>query len=164
MSTTDVSTTDLVARFAEPNGFKKYIGFLGGKLAGKCQAIFDSADARGAARSYLLDTRDYDGSYYYVRAISTMGDLDEGTLSELTRAATLLPLGPIRYEGMMAPTLPTAVGSDPEADLVHSLSRLDQGIIVYPVTELSKKALSTFALWARKGTEWFVYPIEDKKL
>jgi hypothetical protein len=165
MSTTDVTTTDaLVSRFADPAGFKKYIGFLGGKLAKASQELYSSADERGAARSYVLDTREHDGSYYYIRAISVRGDLDETTLASLTRAATLLPLGTVRYEGAMSPVLPDAVGSSAEAADVHELSRLDEGIIVYPVTELSKKALSNFALWARSGSEWFVYPIEDKKL
>jgi hypothetical protein len=165
MSTTDVTTTDaLVSRFADPAGFKKYIGMLGGKRAKASHALFSGADERGAARSYLLDTREHDDAYYYIRAISVRGDLDEATLAELTRAATLLPLGTIRYEGMMAPTLPDAVGSSGEATDVHDLSNLEAGVIVYPVTELSKKGLSNFALWARSGTEWFVYPIEDKKL
>jgi hypothetical protein len=163
MSTTDV-TTDLVARFTDPAGFKKYIGLLGGKRAKASHALFSAADDRGAARSYVLNTREFDDSYYFIRVISTRGDLDEDTLDDLTRAASLLPLGSIRYEGMMAPTLPDAVGSDLEAADVHSLSRLDEGIIVYPVTELSKKGASSYALWARAGDDWFVYPIEDKKL
>jgi hypothetical protein len=163
MSTTDVAT-DLVARFADPAGFKKYIGLLGGKRAKASHALFSTADDRGAARSYVLNTREFDDSYYFIRVISTRGDLAEDTLDDLTRAASLLPLGSIRYEGMMAPTLPDAVGSDLEAADVHSLSRLDEGIIVYPVTELSKKGASSYALWARTGDDWFVYPIEDKKL
>jgi len=160
MSTTD----DLVTRFNAPDGFKKYIGFLGGKLAKKSQEVWDTADEKGAAQSYLLDKREYDGSHYYLRAIATKGDLDEQTLAELSRAATLFPLGTVRYEGSQAAVLPDAVGSEADARDIHSISRLDEGIIVYPVTELSKKALSNYALWARSGDEYFVYPIEDKKL
>lgn len=160
MTTSD----ELVARFTDPNGFKKYIGFLGGKLAKKSHDVFSSAEQRGAVESYVLDTREHDGTYYYLRAISTQGDLDEATLGELSREAKLVPLGTVRYEGMQAAVLPDAVGSNPEAADVHALSRLDRGIIVYPVTELSKKGRSSWALWAAKGGEWFVYPIEDKKL
>ena len=160
MSTTD----DLVTRFNAPDGFKKYIGFLGGRRAKMSQEVWDTADEKGAAQSYLLDKREYDGSHYYLRAIATKGDLDEQTLAELTRAATLFPLGTVRYEGSQAAVLPEAVGSEADARDIHSISRLDEGIIVYPVTELSKKALSNYALWARSGDEYFVYPIEDKKL
>jgi len=160
MATTD----DLVTRFSAPDGFKKYIGFLGGKLAKKSQEVWDTADEKGAAQSYLLDKREHDGSHYYLRAIATKGDLDEQTLAELTRAVTLVPLGTVRYEGSQSAVLPDAVGSEEDASDIHSLSRLDDGVIVYPVTELNKKALSNFALWARSGDEYFVYPIEDKKL
>jgi hypothetical protein len=154
----------LVERFSAPGGFKKHIGFLGGKLARACEELFTTADAKGAARSYTLDRREYEGSAYFVKAISTNGDLDEATLAELTREAALLPLGRLRYEGMLAPTLPDAVGSNPETPDVQALSRLSQGIIVYPVTILSKKQDAKYSLWARKGDQYFVYPIEDKKL
>ena len=160
MSTTD----DLVTRFSAPEGFKKYIGFLGGRRAKMSYELWESADEKGAARSYLLDKREYDGSHYYLRAISVRGDLDEATLAQLSREAALFSLGTVRYEGSQAAVLPEAVGSEADARDIHAISRLDQGVIVYPVTELSKKALSTYALWARKGDEWFVYPIEDKKL
>lgn len=164
MSVTDVSTDDLVARFTDPTGFKKYIGFLGGKLAQRAYNVYSGADERGAARSYLLDQREHDGTHYHLRAISVRGDLDEATLARLTRAVTLLPLGTVRYEGMMAATLPDAVGSTADAADVQALSEFERGIIVYPVTELSKKGASTYALWARRGDEWFIYPLEDKKL
>ena len=160
-----MSTTDaLVTRFLDPSGFKKYIGFLGGKRAAAAHEVYSTAEAKGAAKSYILDKREYDGSHYYIRAIATQGDLDEQTLAELTREATLLPLGTVRYGGAMAPTLPDSLFDTDDAADVHELSRLDRGVIVYPVTELSKKALSSYALWARTGNEWFVYPIEDKKL
>lgn len=160
MTTSD----ELVARFLDPAGFKKYIGFLGGKRAKMSTELFSTAEERGAAKSYLLDTREHDGTYYHLRAISTRGDLDEATLAELTRAVQLVPLGTVRYEGMMAAVLPDAVGSNAEARDIHDLSPLDRGIIVYPITELSKKGKSTWALWAVKGGEFFIYPIEDKKL
>lgn len=160
MTTTD----ELVARFTDPAGFKKYIGFLGGKLAKKAHAVYSGAEAKGAAQSYTLDTRDHEGTGYYIKAISTTGDISEATLSELTRAAQLLPLGTVRYEGMMAPTIPDAVGSTDDAADVHALSRPAEGVIVYPVTVMSKKQTVDFALWARNGDDWFVYPLEDKKL
>lgn len=160
MTTSD----ELVARFADENGFKKYIGFLGGKLAKKSYELYSSAQERGAAQSYILDTREHEGSHYYLRAISTRGDLDESTLAQLTQAAKLVPLGTVRYEGMMAAVIPDAVGSNDEARDIHALSRLDQGIIVYPVTELNKRAKSEWALWAIKDGEYYVYPLEDKKL
>ena len=160
-----MTTTDqLVARFSDPAGFKKYIGFLGGKRAKAAHEVFTSAEAKGAAQSYTLDTRDHEGTGYYIKAISTNGDLSESMVSELTRAAQLLPLGRVRYEGMMAPTMPDAVGCVDDAADVHALSRLAEGVIVYPVTVLSKKQTADFALWARKGDEWYVYPLEDKRL
>lgn len=155
---------DLVTRFVHPDGFKKYIGFLGGKRAKRAHEVYSTAEDRGAAQSYILDTREYEGSHYYVRAIATRGDLDEQVLAELTRQATLLPLGTVRFGGAMSPTLPETLFDARGATDVHELSRLDLGVIVYPVTETSKKARSSYALWARNGDEWFVYPIEDKKL
>jgi hypothetical protein len=154
----------LVARFSDPAGFKKYIGFLGGKLAKAAHQAYATADQRGAAESYLLDTREHDGTYYHLRAIGTRGNLDETTLAQLAQDVKLVPLNRVRYEGMLSPTIPDAVGSNPEAGDVHALSRLDQGIIVYAVTQLSKKAASTWALWAVKGGQFYVYPLEDKKL
>ena len=161
MTTTD----DLVRRFSDPNGFKKYIGFLGGKQAKAAHAVFDGAEAKGAARSYVLDHRQHDnGNHYYVRAISINGDLDEQTLSELSRQASLLDLGKIRWEGAMAPTMPDAVSSTPDARDIHDMSRPEQGIIVYPVTEDNKKNLSSYALWAISEGQCYIYPIDDKKL
>ena len=75
-----------------------------------------------------------------------------------------MPLGTIRFEGMIAATLPQPVGSAPDASEVHALSRLDDGIIVYPVTELTRRSVSTFALWARFDDEYFVLPLTDRRL
>jgi len=158
------TSAELTARFEAPEGFKKYIGFLGGKLAKRAHEVYSTADSRGAAESYVLDTREHDGSHYYLRAISIGGDLDEATLAELTREARLVPLGAVRWDGAQAAVLPDAVGSNQEAADVHSISRLDRGIVVYPVTELSKKARSSWALWAVKDGQTYVYPLEDKKL
>ena len=158
------TSAELTARFEAPEGFKKYIGFLGGKLAKKSYELYSSAEQRGAAESYILDTREHDGTHYYLRAIGTRGHLDEATLARLTQAVKLVPLGTVRYEGMMAATIPDAVGSNEEARDIHDLSPLDEGIIVYPVTELTKKARSSWALWAVKDGQFYVYPLEDKKL
>ena len=160
MTTTD----ELVQRLSDPAGFKKIIGFLGGKRAKASHELFTTADEKGVARSYTLDQREHEGTGYYLKAISTRGDLTGDQLNELTRAAKFLPLGTVRYEGMMAPTMPEFIGSSDDANDVHSLSRLDEGIVVYPVTVLNKKREVTFAAWARKGEQWSVYPIEDNKL
>jgi hypothetical protein len=154
----------LTARFEAPDGFKKYIGFLGGKLARNATEIYTTAERRGAAQSYLLDQREHDGTHYHLRAISIDGDLDGETLAELTRAVQLVPLGTVRYEGMMAATLPDPVGGTDDARDIHDLSRLDRGIVVYPITELSKKGASSWALWAIKDGQTYLYPLEDKKL
>lgn len=158
------TTDELIQRFRQPDGFKKYIGFGGGKLAKRCQDALASSDENGVCRSYTLDTRTHDGSYYFIKAIGTRGDLDENTLAELTRGATLIPLGTVRWESSMAPELPNPVGSSIEASAVHGLSRLDEGIIVYPVWHLSKKADSSFAIWARIGQQYAVYALADKKI
>lgn len=158
------TSAELTARFEAPDGFKKYIGFLGGKLAKNAHEVYSTAEERGAAESYILDTREHDGTYYYLRAISTRGDLDEATLARLTREVKLVPLGTVRYEGMLASTIPQPLGATADARDIHDLSPLDQGVIVYPVTELSKKGRSSWALWARNGSEYYVYPLEDKKL
>lgn len=163
MATTQTSPEELVTRLSDPAGFKKIWGFLGGKRAKAAHALFIGADERGVARSYTLDTREHEGTGYYIKAIATHGDLTGDQLSELTRAAKLLPLGTVRFEGMMAPTMPELIGSSDASD-VNSLSHLDEGIIVYPVTVLNKKRQVTFAAWARKGSDWSVYPIEDNKL
>ena len=160
MTTTD----ELVQRLSDPAGFKKINGFLGGKRAKASHELFTTADERGVARSYTLDTREHEGTGYYIKAIGTRGDLTPEQLAELTRSAKLLPLGTVRYEGMMAPTMPEVLGSSDEASDVHNLSRLDEGILVYPVTVLNKKREVTFAAWTHKGDEWSVYPIEDNKL
>lgn len=158
------TTEELAQRFRDPNGFKKYIGFGGGRLAKRCQDALASSDENGVCRSYTLDTRTHDGSYYYIYAIATRGDLDERTLSELTRMATLIPLGTVRWESSMAPQLPDAVGSSEKASAIHGLSRLDEGIIVYPEGFLSKRGESSFAVWARTAQHYAVYPLADKKL
>ena len=95
------TSAELPARFEAPEGFKKYIGFLGGKLAKKSYELYSSAEERGAAESYILDTREHDGTYYYLRAIGTRGHLDEATLARLTQAAKLVPLGTVRFEGLV---------------------------------------------------------------
>jgi hypothetical protein len=160
-----MTTTDsIAARFTTPDGLKKHFGFLGGKRAKASHELISRADASGVAAAYTLDRREYEGSSYYVKAVSTRGDLDEGTLAELTRQATMLPLGTLRYEGMMAPTMPDAVGSDHESASIHGLSRLEQGIIVYPVSIMSKKGDAGHAFWVNAGGQWFVEPIDDKKL
>jgi hypothetical protein len=64
----------------------------------------------------------------------------------------------------MAATLPSPVGGTDDAHDIHDLSRLDAGIVVYPVTELSKKGSSSWALWAVKDGHTYLYPLEDKKL
>ena len=155
---------DLAARFSTPEGLKKYFGLLGGKRAKLSAELIGRATASGVARAYTLDHREYEGSTYYVKAVSTRGDLDEATLSELTRAATLLPLGTLRYEGMMAATLPDELGSTDDANDIHSLSRLGQGIVVYPVSIMSKRGDASHAFWLTTGDEWYVEPIDDKKL
>lgn len=155
---------ELAQRFRAPDGFRKYIGFLGSRLARRCQDALAASDENGVCRSYLLDTRTHDGSYYRIKAVGTRGDLDEETLAQLTREATLIPLGTVRWESSMAPELPNMIGSSGEASVVHSLSRLDEGIIVYPDWFLSKNADSSFAVWARTAQDYAVYPLEDKKL
>lgn len=155
---------ELAQQFRAPDGFKKYIGFLGGRLAKRCQDALASSDENGVCRSYTLDSRTHDGGYYYINAIGTRGDLDEHTVSELTREATLIPLGAVRWESSMAPQLPNAIGSDDKAAAIHSLSRLSEGIIVYPKWFVSKAGTSTFAVWARTGDDYAVFPLEDKKL
>ena len=156
---------DLTARFLDPEGFKKYIGFLGGKRAKASHELFSSAPRKGAAQAYILDNREHDGTYYTLNAISIDGDLDEQTLAELSRAAKLAPLGTVRFEGMQAAELPDAFGSNPEANDINSLSRLDRGILVYPVTLLGKKDRASWALWAvdAAGT-FYLYPLLDKKV
>lgn len=160
MTTTD----ELVQRLSEPAAFKKIIGFLGGKRAKAAHELFSSADEKGVARSYTLDQREHEGTGYYIKAIGTRGDLTAEQLAELTRAAKLMSLGTVRYEGMLAATMPEPLGSSDDAHDIHDLSRLDEGILVYPVTVLNKKREVTFAAWTRKGDEWSVYPIEDNKL
>lgn len=164
MTLATTTAAGLTTRFEAPDGFKKYIGFLGGRLAREATEIYTTAERRGAAQSYLLDQREHDGTHYHLRAISIEGDLDEQTLAELTRAVQLVPLGRVRYEGMMAATLPSPVGGTADARDIHDLSRLDAGIVVYPVTELSKKGSSSWALWAIKDGQTYLYPLEDKKL
>lgn len=156
---------DLTARFLDPNGFKKYIGFLGGKRAKAAHELYANAPRKGAAQAYILDNREHDGTYYTLNAISIDGDLDEQTLAELARAAKLVPLGTVRYEGSQAVDLPDAFGSNPEANDINSLSRLDRGILVYPVTLLGKRDRASWALWAidAAGT-FYLYPLEDKKV
>jgi len=155
---------DLTARFSTPEGLKKYFGLLGGKRAKGSAELLGRATGSGVARAYTLDHREHDGSTYYVKAISTRGDLDEKTLAELTREATLLPLGTLRYEGMMAATMPEELGSTDDASDIHSLSRLAEGIVVYPVSIMSKKGDASYAFWLTTGDAWYVEPIDDKKL
>lgn len=161
MSTAD----DLTARFLAPEGFKKYIGFLGGKRARAAHELYSAAPRKGAAQAYILDEREHDGTYYTLNAVSIDGDLDEQTLASLAQQAKLVPLGTVRFEGMMSVDLPDAFGSNPEANDINALSRLDQGILVYPVTLLSKRARASWALWAidAAGT-FYLYPLEDKKV
>jgi hypothetical protein len=155
----------LAAHFATPEAIKKYFGFLGGKRAKGTVELLANAEGSGVARAYTLDRREYEGSLYYVKAIGTRGDLDEATLAELTRAATLLPLGTLRYEGMLAPILPWPLGSDSDSDTIQNLSRLDEGILVYPYSIMSKKGDSTYAFWAKSNEGYYsVEPIDDKKL
>ena len=164
MPRTEPTTDELVARFAEPTGFRRYLGLFHGTLAREAFDLFATADARGALRSTVLDEREYDGSQYVVRVIATEGELDEPECEGLARRASRIPLGTIRFEGMLAATLPHPVGSVADAAEVHALSRLDRGIIVYPVTELSKRSVSTFALWARVGDDYFVFPLDDRRI
>lgn len=160
-----MSTTDSIAtRFTTAEGLKKHFGLFGRTRAKLSHELITGAEATGVSPAYTLDRREYEGSVYYVKAVSTRGDLDEQTLAELTRAATMLPLGALRYDGMMAPTLPDAIGSEPEAATVHALSRPDDGILVYPFSIMSKKGDATYAFWAASGGNWFVEPIDDKKL
>ena len=155
----------IAARFSSPEGIKKYYGLFAGKRTKATVALMENAEASGVARSYTLDRREYDGSVYYVKAIGTRGDLDEATLATLTRAASLLPLGTLRYEGMLAPNLPWPLGSEDEASDVHNLSRLDEGILVYPFSIMSKKGDATYAFWVLSKEGYYsVEPIDDKKL
>lgn len=158
------TTDDLVQRFSDPSGFKKYFGFLSGGRARRAHELFTTSEESGVTRAYTLDRREHDGSVYFIKAVATRGDIDENTLAELASRAALVPLGSLRYTGMMAATLPKAIGSDDEGAAVHDLSRLDEGIIVYPVSIMSTKAEATYAAWVRKGSEYFVLPLEDKKL
>lgn len=156
---------DLAARFASPEAIKKYFGFLGGKRSKGTIELMANAEASGVARAYTLDRREYDGSLYYIKAVATQGDLDEKTLAELTREATLMPLGRLRYEGMLAPVLPWPLGSDSDSGDIQGLSRLDQGIIVYPYSIMSKKGDATYAFWVKSKEGFYsVEPIDDKKL
>lgn len=164
MARTEPTVEELVARFEKPGGFRRYFGPFRRALAREAHELYVTAEARGALRSVVLDERQFDGSQYVVRAIATEGELDERRREELARHAALVPLGTIRFEGMIAATLPQPVGSAPDASEVHALSRLDDGIIVYPVTELTRRSVSTFALWARFDDEYFVFPLTDRRL
>jgi hypothetical protein len=163
-----ITTTpdELVQRLSDPKGFKKIFGWFGGKAAKVAHELFSTADQRGVARSYTLDYRVYErnGNGYYIKAIGTRGDLTAETLARLTQAAKVLPLGTVRYEGTMAATLPEPLGSVLDANDINSLSVLDEGILVYPVTVLDKKQDATFAVWAHQGGEWYVYPIENSRI
>ena len=158
------TNTELTQRFTDPAGFKKYFGFMGGGRAKKSHELFTTADASGVSHAYTLDRREHEGSVYFIKAVATRGDLDEGTLSELTAAAKMVALGNLRYAGMMAATLPAAIGSDTEGAAVHDLSKFDDGILVYPVSIMSTKADAANAAWAQKDGKFYVIPLEDKKL
>lgn len=164
---TPAATTadELVARFSQPEGFRKLFGWFVGKRARAAHALFTSAAEKGATRAYTLDRREYKDNIYYVKAISLRGDLDETVLARMTREASLLPLGTLRYEGQMAPTLPDAMGSVDDAADIHALSRPADGILVYPVSFLdAKRRDASWALWALHEGEAFVFPIDDKEL
>ncbi len=158
------SATELAQKFTEPDGFKKLFGFGGGGRAKKAHELFTTADASGVTPAYTLDVRTHEGCLYYIKAISTRGDLDEATLSELTNAAQSVPLGTMRYEGMMAATLPESMASESEASDIYGLSRLNDGIFVFPLSIMSKKGDAANAAWAEKGGEHFVLPLEDKAI
>ena len=158
------TTDELTQRFTDPAGFKKYFGFMGGGRAKKSHELLTSADASGVRRAYNLDRREHEGSLYFIKAVSTAGDLDEATLASLTSEAREVALGSLRYDGMMAETLPAAIDLSADSSTVHNLSRFDDGIIVYPVSSMSTKAEASYAVWARKGDKFYVLPLEDKKL
>lgn len=158
------TSEELTTRFTDPAGFKKYFGFMGGGRAKKAHELFTTADTSGVSRAYGLDQREHEGSLYFIKAVSTAGDLDEATLASLTSEAREVALGSLHYDGMMANTLPAAIDLSDDGSTVHNLSRFDDGIIVYPVSIMSKKAEASFAVWARKGGKFYVLPLEDKKL
>ena len=164
MTRSEPTTDELVAWFAQPSGFRRYFGLRRGELAREAHELFSAADSRGAVRSTVLDQREYDGSRYVIKAIATDGELDDAERDELADQASSVPLGTVRFEGMVAATLPRPVGSVSDASDVHAISRLERGIIVYPVTKLSKRSVSTFALWARIGEDFFVLPLDDRRI
>jgi hypothetical protein len=155
---------EIVQHFSAPAGFKKYIGFLGGKRAAKSTELFNGAERRGAARNYMLDSREHEDVHYDIVAFSTGDGLSQSQLDDLTRQAQLVPLGTLRYEGMLAATLPDAFGSNAEANDINALSDPAAGVFVLPITKMKKSATHTWTLWAAKDGEFFVYPVEDRKI
>jgi hypothetical protein len=155
---------EIVQHFTDPAGFKKYIGFLGGKRAAASTALLADADAKGAARNYVLDTREHEGTHYEIVAFSTGEGLAQGQLDQLIRQATLVPLGTVRYEGMMAAELPQAFASNDEANDINLLSDPAAGVFVLPITKSSKKTVYSWTIWAVKDGQFYAQPLEDKKL
>jgi len=155
---------EIVQFFSSPTGFKKYIGFLGGKRAAKSLDILTAADRRGAARTYVLDSRQHESVYYDVVAFSTGEGLSQAQLDELTRKVQLVPLGTVRYEGMQAAELPDAFASNAEANDIQRLSDPAAGVYVQPITKMKKSTSHSWMLWAAKGDDFYAYPLEDAKL
>ena len=161
-----MTTTDqLEQRFAAPGGMRKFFGLLERKRAARGEQLFATADARGVCHAYTLDHRIYIDNTYFIKAISLNGELSGSTITRLTQAAELVPLGRLRWEAGTAPTLPEALGSDPDALDIHSLSSPELGILVYAVSFLgTKRGSATYCVWARSGGDYFVLPVDDKRL
>ncbi|AJT41884.1 hypothetical protein [Psychromicrobium lacuslunae] len=153
--------TELVARYSEPAPYKKHLGSFRGKRTKAAAELFNNAEQRGARQSYLLDSRNHEGKIFSVRAISLRGDLSEQVVAELTAAAQQLSVGRLFWEGQFAPLLPEAIGSDSDAADTHSLSRLADGIIVFPTIQEGKQKPYSYCVWARQGGDYFIVPVSD---
>lgn len=153
--------TDLVTRYSDAAPYKKHLGSLRGKRTRAAAELFNTAEQRGALKSYLLDTRNHEGKLFSVRAISTHGDLSEQVLAELSVAAQRLSVGRLFWEGQFAPLLPEAVGSDPDAADTHSLSRPAEGIIVYPTIQEGKQKPYSYCVWAQRDGRYYIVPVND---
>jgi hypothetical protein len=126
--------------------------------------VLAAADDKGAARNYVLDTREHDGTHYEIVAFSVGEGLSQEQLDRLTRQATLVPLGTVRFEGMMAAELPEAFASNTEANSINQLSDPSEGVFVLPITKSSKKSVYSWTVWAVQDGQFYARPLEDKKL
>lgn len=154
----------LLTRFSDPAAFRKLFGFLLGGRAKRAHAIFAAAENKAARRTYGLDRREHEGTVYVIKAIGVQGDLSRSTLDALTRAAEMVPLGTVRYEGSNAAFLPVPFGSYENAIDITSLSRPEEGIFVFAVTLFGKKRDVSWALWANLDGVDYVLPLDDRKI